>query len=134
MKAFFDTGVYINTFFRTILPRADFEKFFSLYDVFLCPIVRHELLLGTIHPNTRKILNRFFDQCPCCEAPSREMWEKTTSLMKILGWRENRQQNDVLIALTAEREKATLVTYDAHFEMLGKLIGFDFILLEEHRK
>lgn len=131
MKAFFDTNVYINAFFKSGLPRDEFEKFFSLYEIVVCPIVKHELLLGTIHPKTKRTLERFFDSCEVLEAPSKKIWEATTTIMKTLGWRENRQQNDVLIALTAKNEGATLITYDGHFEKLRKLIDFDWVHLSE---
>lgn len=131
MKAFFDTNVYINTFFKAVLPREEFAKFFALYDVIVCPIVKHELLLGTIHKKTRKELERFFDQCPTVEAPTREMWEEMTERMKQLKWKENRQQNDLLIALTTKKEKATLMTYDVHFQKLKELIDFELVLLRE---
>ncbi len=129
MKAFFDTSVYINTFFKALLPKEDFQKFFDLYDIVICPIVKHELLLGTIHPKTKKALDRFFDQCPVVEAPTRELWMEMTEIMKKLHWRENRQQNDILIALTARKEAATLITYDRHFGALQELIDFELILL-----
>ncbi len=132
MKAFFDTNVYINTFFRPILPHESFEKYFSIYEIWLCPIVKHELLLGSIHAKTRKTLEHFFRQCPSFEAPSAEAWEKTTFLMKQFNWRENRQQNDVLIALTAQTEEATLITYDKIFIGLQKELGFQLIHLEEN--
>ncbi len=131
MKAFFDTTVYINTFFKTLLPREEFIRLFSLYDIVVCPIVKHELLLGTIHPKTKKELEHFFDRCPVIEAPHRKMWEKMTELMKSLKWRENRQQNDLLIALTAQEENAALITYDKHFEMIHKHISFELVLLKE---
>ncbi len=44
MKAFFDANDYINTLLKTTLPREEFVKFFSLYDIVVCPIVKHELL------------------------------------------------------------------------------------------
>lgn len=131
MKAFFDTNVYINTFFKSVLPREEFEKFFSLYEIVVCPVVKHELLLGTIHPKTKRTLERFFDSCKVLEAPSKKIWEDTTKLMKNMGWRENRQQNDVLIALTAKNEDATLVTYDRHFAKLRELVEFDWVHLHE---
>lgn len=131
MKAFFDTGVYINAFFKKVLDRREFEKFFATHEIVVCPIVKHELLLGTIHQKTRKELERFFDQCPLLSAPSGEIWEEMTQLMKKLGWRENRQQNDILIALTARAEPATLIAYDKHFGMIRKLIDFELILLGE---
>lgn len=131
MKAFFDTNVYINTFFKTVLPKDQFVRFFSLYDVVVCPIVKHELLLGTIHKKTRQQLERFFDQCPIVEAPDRGMWEEMTKILKQLHWRENRQQNDALIALTAQREEATLITYDGHFTQLKAHINFELVLLQE---
>lgn len=130
MKAFFDTNVYINAFFKTHLPRDQFVRFFSLYDVVVCPIVRHELLLGTIHKKTRQQLEQFFDQCPVVEAPSKAMWEEMTDIMKKLHWKENRQQNDVLITLTAHREEATVITYDKHFELLKDKIDFQLVLLD----
>ena len=131
MKAFFDTNVYINTFFKTILPREKLIEFFDLYEIVICPIVKHELLLGTIHPKTFRELERFFHRCPILEAPDFEMWEETTEIMKVLKWRENKQQNDVLIALTARKEQATLITYDRHFLQLEDLIKFHLILLKE---
>lgn len=131
MKAFFDTGVYINTFFRRVLPREEFSKFFCIYDVVLCPIVKHELLLGTVHPKTRQELEHFFDQCPLLDAPSSNLWEEMTEVMKSLRWKENRQQNDILIALTARDSEATLITYDRHFENIKKLIDFDLLMLRE---
>lgn len=130
-RAFFDTGVYVNAFFKKLLPRHEFEKFFSLYEIYLSPVVRHELLLGTVHQKTRKELERFFDQCPLLGAPSEKTWDRATGIMKQLGWKENRQQNDVLIALTAHVETATLITYDSHFSMIKKHLYFDLALLEE---
>lgn len=85
MKAFFDTGVYISAFFKKSLPRDEFAKFFSVYDIFLCPVVKHELLLGTIHPKTRQELERFFDACPLFAAPSAENWDNATVVMR-RGW------------------------------------------------
>ena len=131
MKAFFDTNVYINTFFKSVLPRAEFEKFFFLYEIVVCPVVKHELLLGTIHSKTKRTLERFFDSCEVLDAPSKKIWEDTTKLMKVLNWRENRQQNDVLIALTAKYEDATLITYDRHFEKMQGHIDFEWVLLRE---
>ncbi len=131
MRAFFDTNVYISTFFKKLLPREEFERFFTLYEIVVCPIVKHELLLGTIHPKTRKELEAFFDQCPVLDAPDRHLWEEMTDLMRKLKWKENRQQNDLLIALTSKHANATLITYDHHFEDIAKIFHFDFILLQE---
>lgn len=131
MKAFFDTNVYINTFFKQQLPRDQFINFFKIYDIFVCPVVKHELLLGTINSKTRHELELFFDQCPVLEAPSATLWNATTDLMKKLGWKENKQQNDVLIALVANQEPATLITYDKHFKQIAKHLEFDLVLLEE---
>lgn len=131
MKAFFDTNVYINTFFKAVLPRDEFERFFAIYDVVICPIVKHELLLGTIHKKTRKELERFFDQCPILEAPSNKIWEEMTEIMKKLRWKENRQQNDILISLTARQEEATLITFDSLFEKLQEMVDFELVLLQE---
>ena len=133
-RAFFDTGVYINTFFKRVLLREEFEKLFSLYDIFLCPIVKHELLLGTVHPKTKKELERFFNQCPLLGTPTQNMWDRATELMVRLGWRENRQQNDILIALTAHEEPATLIAYDRHFREIRKHLNFEFVLLQEGGK
>ncbi len=131
MKAFFDTNVYINTFFKKTLSREEFSQFFSFYDIFVCPIVRHELLLGTIRSETRKELELFFDQCPLLEAPSIRLWSETTQVMKRLHWKENRQQNDLLIALTARESDSTLITYDSHFEIIQKEVDFELVLLKE---
>jgi len=129
MKAFFDTSVYINTFFKKALSLAEFEKFFDIYEVVVCPVVRHELLLGSIHPHTRKALERFFDECPLLPAPSVKEWQSLTEVMQKLGWKENRQQNDVLIALTAREYQATVITFDRHFELIQKHLHFEYILL-----
>ena len=131
MRAFFDTNVYINAFFKKVLPRAEFEKLFSLYDIVVCPVVKHELLLGTIHKKTRKELEQFFDQCPLLEAPTKKMWEEMTERMQSLKWRENRQQNDLLIALTAREEQAALITYDGHFQKIKPWVDFELVLLSE---
>jgi len=131
MKAFFDTSIYINTFFRKQLPKDEFLNFFKVYEIVVCPVVRHELLLGTINPKTRKELASFFDQCPVTEAPTSDMWSTMTDVMKKLGWKENRQQNDVLIALVANKEPAVLITYDTHFKQIAKHIGFELVLLGE---
>ncbi len=131
MKAFFDTNVYINTFFKTVLPREQFIEFFELYEIVVCPVVKHELLLGTIHQKTRLELEHFFHRCTILEAPNFKMWEEMTETMRALKWRENKQQNDVLISLTARNEKAVLITYDQHFLKLKELIMFDLILLKE---
>lgn len=133
MKAFFDTNVYVNSFFKKILPHEEFVRFFDLYDIVICPIVRHELLLGTIHEKTRKELDSFFEKCPVLEAPTKEVWEDATHLMKKLKWKENRQQNDILIALTAQSEEAAVITYDRHFEDMKKWISFELVLLREPR-
>ncbi len=131
MKAFFDTNVYINTFFRKLLPKEEFARIFEIYEIVLCPIVKHELLLGTIKEKTRGELQKFFDLCAEIEAPNKKIWQEATIFMKQLGWKENKQQNDVLIALSARRENATLITYDRHFEKLAEKIGFELLLLVE---
>ena len=134
MKAFFDTNVYIQAFFRKGLSREKFANLFAAYDVVVCPIVKHELLLGVIQPSTKKELEAFFDQCPVLEAPARHMWEEMTGIMKKLNWRENHQQNDLLIALTAREEDATLVTFDRHFEKIQKYVDFELVLLKETKR
>lgn len=131
MKAFFDTDVYINTFFKKVLPRGEFAKLFSLYEIFVCPVVKHELLLGTVRKETKKELETFFDQCPLLEAPDHKMWSEMTNLMKKLNWKDNRQQNDLLIALTAKESEATLITYDRHFEDIRELVDFELVVLRE---
>ena len=133
MKAFFDTNVYINTFFKKVLPREEFSKFFMLYDIVICPVVKHELLLGTIRKKTQKELENFFEQCPLLEAPSQKTWEEMTEVMKKLKWRENRQQNDILIALTARETDSAIITYDRHFEHLKSQIDFELVLLMEEK-
>lgn len=129
MKAFFDTNVYINTFFKKKLDRNEFAGFFDLYEIGVCPVVKHELFLGSIHPRTRLELGEFFDQCPLYAAPSAETWDEMTGIMKKMGWKENRQQNDLLIALTAREEDACLISYDFIFERLRDLIGFELVFL-----
>ena len=129
MKAFFDTNVYINAFFKKKLARDEFAGFFDLYEIGVCPVVKHELFLGAIHPRTRLELGEFFDQCPLYAAPSAETWSEMTGSMKKMGWKENSQQNDLLIALTAREEGASLISYDTVFERLRDSIGFELILL-----
>ncbi|MBF0492948.1 MAG: PIN domain-containing protein [Deltaproteobacteria bacterium] len=133
MKAFFDTNVYVNTFFRPVLPKAQFESYFKSYEVWICPLVKHELLLGTIHPKTKADLEKFFLACPTFEAPDREMWNQATELMKKMKWKESKHQNDVLIALTACRESALLFSYDKIFKILQKELSFSFQCLEEKK-
>lgn len=131
MQAFFDTNVYINTFFKRVLPYDQFLNFFKIYDIAICPVVKHELLLGTINPKTRRELETFFDKCPVLEAPTNVLWNTMTEVMKKLGWKENKQQNDILIALVANKAPATLITYDKHFKQIAKQIDFEMVLLEE---
>ena len=131
MKAFFDTNIYINTFFKKKLSRERFSQFFLTYDIFVCPVVKHELLLGTIRGETRKELESFFDECPLLPAPGLLLWSETTKIMRKLNWKENHQQNDILIALTARDSEATLVTYDRHFERIQKEVDFEMVLLRE---
>ena len=131
MKAFFDTNVYINSFFKKKLSREKFAQFFSIYEIFICPVVKHELLLGTIQPDTRKELEAFFDTCPSLPAPGIQLWSETTKFMKKLNWRDNHQQNDLLIALTARETESTLITYDRHFERIQKEVDFELVLLRE---
>ena len=51
--------------------------------------------------------------------------------MKALGWKENRQQNDVLMALTAKYSNTAIITYDRHFERVRELLDFQMVLLKE---
>lgn len=131
MKAFFDTNVYVNTFFRPLLPREEFQKYFEIFEIVIHPIVQHELLLGVKSKKVKRELDHFFRECEILEAPSRTTWEEATRLMNRLGWKENRQQNDVLLALGAQENSATVISYDTHFERLPSLIPFNLILLRE---
>ena len=133
MKAFFDTSVYINTFFRKVLTKKEFTAYFDLFEIVICPIVKHELLLGTIHQHTREQLEKFFDKCPIISPPSNAQWDEVTTVMRKLNWKENRQQNDVLIALLAKDEPATVITYDKHFQPIKKHVDFELIVLEEKK-
>jgi predicted nucleic acid-binding protein len=102
-------------------PRHQLEPWLTSGTLWICGVVRAEVLRGVIKPNIRQDFAEFFDLLPRIEADWK-LWEEISEL----AWNLDRQGlvlplTDIAIACCALRENATLISSDQHFRQVPRL-------------
>jgi predicted nucleic acid-binding protein len=128
MIAFFDTSVHIDIL-RGSLDAGLVLQAVEAGPIRLSPVVASELLRGA-SGNAARAVERLVARLRSIEPPSwKAAWLDAGRLLPaIFPHHETiglaRLQNDLLLALTALRTGATLVTRDRHFSDLRRRVGF----------
>lgn len=138
MIAFFDTNIYID-FLKGTFSRSLYDRYFEKYIIRLCPVVYQELIRCLRTDTIKKKVEQATKKIIFLEAPTTRMWIKTGQLAgKIAGSFDEltleKNQNDILIALTARENGALLITQDKHFHLIQKHIPFSFIFHSNEEK
>ncbi len=133
MIVFFDTSVHVALMRGNIGPaRLDFARPHTLR---LSPVVAHELLRGARAGRLRRAVEHLIAQLVPIEPPSwREAWLDAGRVLRRVFERHEevglaRLQSDSLIAVTAQRTGALLVTRDRHFEAFANARRFAWRLV-----
>ena len=135
MIAFFDTNIYID-FLKGTFPETLYQQYFHKFIIRLCPVVYQELLRGIRSESVRKKVVAATKNIRFLAPPTNKMWTKAGELTgKIVRSFEEKTlekiQNDLLIALTARENGATLITQDKDFSVIQKHLKFKLILLSQ---
>jgi len=132
--AIIDTSVYIDYWERGLhdAALADVRKTFIIRQ---SSVVLSELRRGARTKAAQHLLQTLFGLARIQWAPTEADWWRAGLLIRELGdarhWDPHKRmafQNDVLIALTARRHGATLVTANrSDFEILGRELGISVL-------
>ncbi len=111
-----DSAVYIGLLRSGVDVRQRLLPFLSGGHLYNCGMVRAEVIRGMISPKARDGMLAFFDLIPEVPADAR-LWH----YVSMLGWELGRKGKwppitDLVIAASAMRVEAQLVSPDAHFE------------------
>src|SRR5262245_42875062 len=127
MWAIFDTNVYID-YWEGRLVADHLAAIHRGYVIRQSAVVLSELRRGAHTLKAKRLVDELFCSLPVCWEPSADDWWEAGRLIALLGgkfhWDIHKRrefQNDALIALTARRWGATIVTSNRG----------DFALLEE---
>ena len=105
--------------------RTDFahllESWIRSQSLFICGIIRAEVIRGIISPKQRRRVEEFFELIPEIPTDSK-IWNKVSDL----AWRMDREGmilplSDLIIAACAMRVGATVITLDQHFHEIPGL-------------
>ncbi len=134
MIAFFDTNIYID-YLKGLFPSEVYDSFFREYIIRVCPVVYQELIRGIRTESVRKKVEKALHPLVFLPPPSNAMWIQAGELAsRVMGNKEERSlekiQNDLLIALTARTNGATLITQDHHFLKIKKEIDFKLLFFK----
>ncbi len=132
MIAFFDTNIYID-YLKGSFPQALYERYFREYIIRICPVVYQELIRGIRSNSIKKRVVQITKPIKFLPPPTQSMWIRTGELAAIVMKSRNERslekiQNDLLIALTAHSNGATLITQDRDFLKIRKYLDFKLIL------
>jgi predicted nucleic acid-binding protein len=125
--AILDTNVYIGHWERGLY-EAILESVRRSYIIRHSAVVLSELRRGTRTGEAERLVTSLFQLAPARWEPSAVDWWEAGRLVRKIGdlegWDKNKRrdfQNDALIALTARRHGATVVTADlSDFELLAR--------------
>lgn len=125
--ALLDTNVYIGHWERGLY-QSSLEAVRRAYIVRHSAVVLSELRRGARTRDAQRLVLQLFRLARVCWEPTASDWWEAGRLVREIGdaegWDRNKRrhfQNDALIALTARRYGATVVTADvADFELLAR--------------
>lgn len=132
MIAFFDTNIFID-YIKGIFPKKLYDQYREEYVIRMCPVVYQELIRCVRSESLKKRIKETVESFIFFPSPSNNMWIKAGELAgKVIGTYDERAlekiQNDLLIALTALQNGATLITQDQHFQAIQRHVPFNLIL------
>ena len=132
MIAFFDTNIFIDHI-KGIFPKKLYDQYRQKYIIRMCPVVYQELIRCIRSEKLKKRIEEVTKKFIFFPPPTNEMWIQAGGLArKVAGTYDERAleriQNDLLIALTAFRNGATLITQDRQFKEIQRHIPFKLIL------
>jgi predicted nucleic acid-binding protein len=133
--AIFDTGVYVDHWERAY--RETLETLRRACIVRHSAIVLSELRRGARFRESQRLVAKLFDLAKIQWEPSAADWREAGKLVRDVGdkqgWEINKRrefQNDALIALTARRFGATIVTTNfADFDLLRAPLKISLVVL-----
>lgn len=136
--AIFDTGVYVDHWERGAYEET-LENLRRAYIVRHSAIVLSELRRGARSRESQRVVTRLFGLAKVRWEPSAGDWWDAGKLVRDIvdkqGWEAHKRrefQNDVLIALTARRYGATIVTTNlADFELLRAPLRLSILALSQ---
>lgn len=116
-----DSNVYIGLLRANLDPAVELTGRVSSTDLAVCGMVRVEVLRGITQPRVRDRMKAFFDVLQNVPADNR-LWDETAAL----AWELDRKGRiipgaDALIACSAMRIGAVLLTDDQHFQNIPGL-------------
>jgi predicted nucleic acid-binding protein len=134
--AILDTNVYIDHWERG-RNEAALDEVRQAFIVRQSAVVLSELRRGARTPRAQRVVESLFLQATIVWAPIASDWWEAGVLIRKLGdarnWNRNKRrdfQNDALIALTARRHGATVVTSNRQeFELLSRALGVSVLPL-----
>jgi predicted nucleic acid-binding protein len=102
-------------------------------ELWICDIVRLELLRGAPNPRHMRALNAELDEifnAPIDEQVWRRAEEVYEGLARLTGGRHRGvQPSDVLVAAAAEAHDLSVLHDDAHFDLIGEVTGQEMLRL-----
>jgi predicted nucleic acid-binding protein len=134
--ALLDTDVYIRQVEKR-QPPDTLARIRACFVVRQSSVVLSELRRGARTPAARRWVERIHDAAAVRWAPTASDWWEAGRVVQVLGdrcgWDRGKRrdfQNDALIALTARRHGATVVTYNRRdFELLRAAVGIAVLAL-----
>lgn len=116
-----DSNIYIGWLRQGIDPADALAYLADTTDLVTCGMVRMEVLRGIRNPRIRDRMAAFFDIMQNVGADDK-LWRESTQL----AWEFDRQgktlpAQDILIACSAQRLGALVLTKDHHFHLIPKL-------------
>jgi predicted nucleic acid-binding protein len=134
--AILDTAVYVDVWERDQQSQL-LEELPRMFIIRYSSVVLSELRRGARTRAARRVVAALFRLAPDPWAPTAaDWWEAAALIQKIgdaAGWENGKRrdfQNDALIALTARRHGATVVTSNRKdFELLSKRLAFSLLVV-----
>jgi predicted nucleic acid-binding protein len=116
-----DSSIYINWLRLKQSPALLLHSHARMGDLFICGIVRAEVLRGVTNPLNKEDLTNFFDLLAEIQTTS-AVWHRATEL----AWELDRKGivlplPDIVIAACALSADATVISTDTHFIKIPKL-------------
>jgi predicted nucleic acid-binding protein len=104
---------------------------FAEGDLWICDVVRLELLRGAPNPRAMRVLRAELDEL--LNAPiDEDVWHRATEvyegLARLQGGRHRGvEPSDVLIAAAAEAQELAVLHDDKHFDLIAEVTGQDVV-------
>lgn len=116
-----DSSVFIHLLRRGLDPVDALREEFGALDIVTCGVVKIEVLRGMKTPKARAHMESFLSVCQFVPS-NNALWDAAIDL----AWSMDRAgqiipATDILIAVSAQRVGASILTLDHHFAMIPRL-------------